>query len=266
MNGSTPRRRSAPLVVLALVASACSTEPARTSLRITAWGEDYIEQGIPAEVLSDGWAISFDRFLVAIDAVDMEGTPLPGAFVVDLTQPSMGEGHALGEVLVPAEDHPHLSFEIHPVTEAQAISASEDDRTQLLDEGLSMLVEGEATRGGETIGFSWGFATSTRYHECHGAADLADDPDPSSQLTIHADHLFYDDLDSEEPNVAFDLVASADADGDGEVTPAELRAVDISTQTRYQVGSRDITDLWGFIETQTGTVGHIDGEGHCAQR
>src|SRR5690606_19242015 len=106
------------------------------------------------------------------------------------------------------------------------------------------------------------FATDTRYVECHAAADLAEG-DASSQLTIHADHLFYDDLDSEEPNVAFDLVASADADANGEVTTEELRALDITAQTRYQVGSRDITELWGFIEAQTATLGHIDGEGHC---
>ncbi|MEZ4472315.1 MAG: hypothetical protein R3F60_16270 [bacterium] len=64
--------------------------------------------------------------------------------------------------------------------------------------------------------------------------------------------------------MAFDLIAAADADGDGLVTEAELAAVDISTQERYQVGSRPISDLWRFIEQQATTVGHIDGEGHCA--
>ena len=35
------------------------------------------------------------------------------------------------------------------------------------------------------------------------------------------------------------------------------------TLANYQVGSTDIMDLWHFIEHQTTTIGHIDGEGHC---
>ena len=126
----------------------------------------------------------------------------------------------------------------------------------------AQLLEGTATKGGEMVSFSWPFQTDTRYVDCASTAELAEG-DPKSQITIHADHLFYDDLDSEEPNVAFDLVASADTDADGEVTPDELRAVDITGESRYQVGSRNVTDLWSYIEVQTSTVGHIDGEGHC---
>jgi len=42
-----------------------------------------------------------------------------------------------------------------------------------------------------------------------------------------------------------------------------LLAVDLRPLANYQVGSADIVDLWHFIEQQTTTVGHIDGEGHC---
>ncbi|MEL6182331.1 MAG: hypothetical protein AAFS10_25470, partial [Myxococcota bacterium] len=129
--------------------------------------------------------------------------------------------------------------------------------------GYAMLVEGSATRGTESKTFTWAFATETTYLNCQTQADVEVNSEGVSQLTIHADHLFYDDLVSEEPNVAFDLVASADANGDGEVTQAELAQVDLSTQSRYQVGSAPIQDLWGFIEAQTRTLGHIDGEGHC---
>ena len=83
------------------------------------------------------------------------------------------------------------------------------------------------------------------------------------QLTIHGDHLLYDDLFSETPNVAFTLIADADADNDGEVSRAELEAVDLRPLPNYQVGSTDIVDLWHFIEHLTTTLGHIDGEGHC---
>ncbi len=107
------------------------------------------------------------------------------------------------------------------------------------------------------------FDTDTTYVNCETDQKLEDGGQATSQITIHADHLFYDDLVSDDPNVAFDLVASADTDGDGNVTEAELAALDISGEDRYQVGDLPVTDLWGFISAQTKTLGHIDGEGHC---
>jgi hypothetical protein len=259
----TLRRPSpAPLAPLVLLLCACSQDPGETELRITAYGEEFIEDRIPADVLVDGWELEFSRFLVAVSEVEADGVPLEGAFVVDLTQTSGGEGHELGTVPLPAEGSPSLDFRVAPTSQAEPVSATDDDVSTLADAGASIWVEGTATKGGQAVSFAWAFTTDTRYVDCHSTADLAG-PDAKSQLTFHADHLFYDDLDSETPNVAFDLVASADADADGEVTEAELRALDITGQSRYQVGSRDVTELWSFIEVQTGTVGHIDGEGHC---
>jgi hypothetical protein len=83
------------------------------------------------------------------------------------------------------------------------------------------------------------------------------------ELTIHGDHLFYDDLFSSEPSVRFDLIADADRNGDWDISQEELLAVDLRPLPNYQVGSTDIVDLWRFIEQQTTTLGHIDGEGHC---
>jgi len=258
------RHGAAPLLAWTWLTGACAPAAEDTSLHIDAYGEEFVEDQIPAEALIDGWTIEFSRFVVAISEVEAQGVPLEGTFVVDLTSASMGEGHELGAVMVPAEGHPELGFTVAPPgAGAQAVAATDDDVDQLEREGWSVLAEGEATRGGEVVRFSWGFAAQTRYEPCHGVAELADDAPPRSVLTFHADHLFYDDLDSEEPNVAFDLVASADANADGEVSPEELRAVDITAEERYQVGSRDVTDLWSFIEAQTTTLGHIDGEGHC---
>lgn len=252
----------ASLLSLGLLAGACS-DAGQATLRVTAYGEEFIEDRIPADVLVNGWEIDFRRFLVAVSEVEADGEPLAGAFVVDLTQASGGEGHALGTITVPAESQPALGFRVTPLDDATPVAATADDVATLVDAGASLWVEGSATKGGQVIDFAWAFSTDTRYVECQSTAELVDGGDAQSQLTFHADHLFYDDLDSETPNVAFDLVAAADTDADGEVTEAELRALDITTQTRYQVGSRSVTELWSYIEVQTGTLGHIDGEGHC---
>ncbi|HEY0133270.1 MAG TPA: hypothetical protein VGB85_04295, partial [Nannocystis sp.] len=129
--------------------------------------------------------------------------------------------------------------------------------------GYSLYVSGQATRDDVAVRFAWGFTTTTRYTACESQALVDNLHAPKIELTIHGDHLFYDDLFASEPKVSFDLIASADADGDGEVTQAELTAVDLRPLANYQVGSTGIVDLWHFIEHQTTTLGHIDGEGHC---
>lgn len=252
----------AATLLLALVA--CDAEGGEGTLRVAIYGEEFIEEGIPADVFSDGWSVELTRFLVAVDEIDADADPVPGQHVFDLTQPSGGEGHDVARLTVPAGTVEELSYRIAPAgIDAEAGNATPADVEALRDGGFSLLVEGVATKGDDEKAFAWGFTTTTRYSPCETNQEIDDGGTATSQITIHADHLFYDDLDSETPNVAFDLVAAADADSDGTVTAAELAAVDITTEARYQVGSRDIADLWGFIEAQTATVGHIDGEGHC---
>ncbi|MEM1348636.1 MAG: hypothetical protein AAGI01_08785, partial [Myxococcota bacterium] len=36
---------------------------------VTVYGEEFIEQGIPAEEMADGWAVTFDRFVVDVEDV-----------------------------------------------------------------------------------------------------------------------------------------------------------------------------------------------------
>jgi hypothetical protein len=251
---------STSFAALALLSVACDQGPA--TLQITAWGEDYVEDRIPAEVLVDGWEIEFSRFLVAIGEVEADGEALEGAFVVDLARDSGGAGHELGELTLPSGGRPMLSYRIAPLAGA-AVENPSEDVMRLVDANASMWVEGQATKGDQTVGFAWPFETDVRYVECQSTTELVGGEASRSRLTFHADHLFYDDLDSEEPNVAFDLVASADTNDDGQVSVNELWERSISGETRYQVGDRDIVDLWTYLEALALTIGHIDGEGHC---
>lgn len=264
----TTRHRISPclLTLLAIaVAPACgdADDPDGT-LRVTVYGEEFVEASIPAQEVVDGWAIDFTTLLVALDGVHADGVSADSdQQIFDITRSSGGGGHLVTELIVPSGRVEHLDYRIGPASEAISGNASADQVAHMNQGGHSIWVEGVATRGTETIAFAWGFATDTRYVHCHTEQDVPAGGTATSQATIHADHFFYDDLESSEPNVAFDLIASADADMDGTVTQAELRATDITGQTRYQVGTRDIEDLWGFLEAQTQTLGHIDGEGHC---
>jgi hypothetical protein len=251
------------LLALPLAMTACgeeTKEEAKTH-RLTVYGEAYIEDRIPAGD-TDGWTVDFEAFLVAVGDVKAGDTDVGGQRVFDLARSSGGTGHLFAD----AADGPFdtLEYRVAPAAGASAGNATAAQVERMNQGGHSVWVSGTATKGGETRTFAWGFDTDTRYFGCHAEPADVGDGTVRSVFTIHADHLFYDDLVSEAPNVAFQLVADADADGDGEVTRAELEAVDITGLDRYQVGNADdVTDLWRFIEAQTRTLGHIDGEGHC---
>ena len=251
----------ASLALLALV-FACSAAPER-DYTATIYGEAFIEEGIPADEFVDGWSVTFDRFLISVGEVSLAGAPLSDAAqrfqVFDLAQASGGAGFEVGSGAHAVTD-PDVGYIIAPSADAVAGNASAGDLELMTQGGHSLHIVGTATRAGDppmTRTFTWSFATRTMYAAC----DI--DGASAAQLTIHGDHLFYDDLVSAEPNLAFDLIAAADTDDDGEITEAELRAVDITTEARYQVGDLTaITDLWRFLEQQTATLGHINGEGH----
>ncbi|MDC0723045.1 hypothetical protein [Nannocystis bainbridge] len=242
-----------------LLVCACTTATERT-YEASVYGEEFIEEGIPTAIFSDGWSVSFDKFLVSVGDIRVADQPLGEEDepyrIFDLAQASDGAGFPIIDGTITAEN-PSADYVVGPSSDVIAGNATEDDVALMKTGGHSIYVEGKATRGGESLNFIWGFSTRTRYSGC----DLAGSTDV--QLTIHADHLFYDDLFAENPKVAFDLIAASD-DGDGELTADDLRGVDITTQERYQVGNlTNITDLWSFVEQLTATLGHINGEGHC---
>ncbi len=253
--------RAAAAAAVALVLPACAEEAGDGTVDVRIYGEEFIEEGIPADVFVDGWSVSFTRFLVAVDGIATPDAEDPKRYLYDLTPSSNGEGFAVAS-LASASGETLLEYRVGIGAAADGGNAMAD-ATMMEENGYSVFVEGTGTKGAQSIAFAWGFTTETHYHECEVASEVPDGGAIDSVITIHADHLFYDDLESPEPNVAFDLVAAADTDMDGTATPEELAATDITSQSAYQVGSRDITDLWHFIEAQTQTLGHIDGEGHC---
>lgn len=272
---TTTARRPSLLTAAALAwaaLSACADELAGGTLEVRVFGEDFIEDQIPADAFADGWSVEFSTFLVAISDVavgqssnnDTPALTAPTTKVFDLTQDSGGRGHLLTSVQVPGGRYDNTTFTIAPAdTGAITGNVSNDQVAAMVSAGASVLVEGRATRGQETKTFAWAFTSRTRYLACESTAKV-DGGTHATQLTIHADHLFYDSLVAEEPALRFDLIANADTDQDGRVTQSELAAVDITAEADYGVGNRtDITTLGAFIEAQLHTLGHIDGEGHC---
>jgi hypothetical protein len=240
-------------------------------LAVNVYGEEYIEEEIPADVFADGWTVAFEHFYVVVGDVsvaqgDAAAEVSTAEFqVFDLAAGSKGKGHALISEVVSEGAYDNTAYVVAAADDAVVAVGQEVDLELMTANGYSVYVAGKATKGSIIKTFAWGFKTRTQYEGCKSTAQIEGGKPGSVQLTIHGDHLFYDDLFAEEPAVRFDLVAQADddGDGDGEISQAELEAVDIRPLANYQVGSADIVDLWHFIEHQTTTLGHIDGEGHC---
>jgi len=145
----------------------------------------------------------------------------------------------------------------------------------MLDGPYNVYVSGTASKADVRKHFEWGFSEPVRYASCvdvRGGQEtsgvvVGDGAEVDAQLTIHGDHLFYDDLASPDAKLRFDVIAAADADADDEVTLAELSAVQLAdlsaNQGTYGVGAFDVDDMRAFVEAATQSLGHFDGEGHC---
>lgn len=216
--------------------SACS-DTGEGTVEVRVYGEAFIEEGIPASDMADGWEITFSRFDVTVTDVTVAGVTLPDGVALDLSTASSGIGQALTSGLVPTGRHDGSSFVITRVE-----------------------VEGTATKGEETRTFDWVMDQPTQYDQCDTETRVTSSEQGVFQVTVHADHLFYDSLVSEEPELRFDALAAADTNGDDEITEAELTAAGVGS---YDVGNEDIDDLWSWLLAHARTLGHVDGEGHC---
>jgi hypothetical protein len=239
--------------------------PATWSLET--WGEAFIEEGLPAEEFVDGCSATFDHFLVTVANPGLVGgsgeavSDLPAETVWDL----VGAGpHAIGASEVPATTYSRVDVTVGPASAAAAAgNATADQVAQLVDGGWSIHVAGELTCGARSAAFAWGFDTETTYR-CEPELTLAAGGQGSTEFTVHGDHLFYDALEDPEAGLRGEALLDAD-DGDGDLTQAELAAVALAPLGDYDVGGfSEVTDLAAFVEHQTTSVGHVDGEGHCA--
>jgi hypothetical protein len=140
--------------------------------------------------------------------------------------------------------------------------------------GLSLFVEGVATKGATTKRFAWGFSTNTLYDECRNddfgeGATVPTGGQEVVQLTIHGDHLWYDDLESPNAKLRFEAIANADGNQDGQVTLEELAAMPLTSLPLGQYGTGSaghVKTLKDFVSSLGRTVGHFRGEGACVSK
>ena len=201
----------------ALLVVACGDDGGEGQVTVTAYGESFIEEGIPAEAMKDGWAVTFESFVVTLNDIEVAGVGVADPDPVDLSVPSQGRGHELATVTVPAGVHGDAGFTIARIE-----------------------LQGSATKAGSSRTFDWVLDSPTRYTRCDTKTEVVAGAKATFQVTVHADHLFYDSLVSQEPALLFGALADADTDTDGKLAQSELAAADIGA---YDPGNEDMDDL-----------------------
>jgi hypothetical protein len=274
---------------LALSVNACGSDDeadGEGAITFTTWGEEYIEQEIPADSgdgdgFVDGWSVVFDKFLVnfqnivVADAAGEVAAEHAGSMLFDNTVE--GVKTIIEFEGVKAKAWNRVSYEIAPASADSELSAEVGaaDKQLMVDGGYSLYVAGTATKGSASKSFAWGFDIGTKYQECHSEQNGREEEglvvknggQLEAQLTTHGDHFFYDRLQSSDnpaivTSLRFDGIAAADADEDDEVTREELdeQLLDVFL---YDPSGFDAATMGAFVESLARTVGHFRGEGEC---
>lgn len=253
------------------------------SLNVTTFGEEFIPTKIPSEVFTEepDSDVTYSKFLITFSnlKVGAEGTDeenvFAGPVVFDMHE--AGRHDVTSFTDIEARRWDKVSVEVKPAegTPEKGTDAVTDDDLQLLaDGGFSVYVEGTLNRSGDEKDFAWGFTTSTLFHDCKTADGGAGVVVPSGaagtwELTIHGDHLFYDDLQNASAKTRLTAIVEADADDDGAVTMAELEAVDLTELPGDQYGTggaAGVENLGDFVAELSRTLVHDTGEGECTSQ
>jgi len=253
------------------------------------WGEEYIEQEIPASEFADGWSAKYDKFLINIGNIrigDSEGNEAArkdGFILINHVAAGVKPVTTLDGIA--AKNWDLVSYQIRPVSDPAQLEvgagATEADKTFMIANACHVYVEGTISKSGEdSKTFKWCFSVATLLDECEGELEgkltkgvvVTEGGEDQVQLTIHGDHFFYDDLQSAEAVVKGQVLVDADAEDvetgsvDGEITLEELAAVDIDDlpPDAYGTGAATgVENLRDYVTFLSRTLGHYRGEGEC---
>lgn len=268
-------------------------------LVLSAGGGAALQKGFPhseggaLHEFVDGWSLQFDKYIVVIGDVVLseqgsgeEVGSFSGPVIVDLTEDG-GLNHELATITGLPARRLDIEFSFLQATdEASNQNAAESDVEVMIAEGLSYIIEGEATREGETVAFSFHIPVSSRYYQCNNGVDqtrgIAIEADKTTDALIyaHALHLFWDTLAAGDEDLRFDAFAAV-AGEDSVVEVEELVDQDLTDlrdadgepltdeaghRVIYNSGSflgPDELDLQAFFYYATRAGVHFNGVGFC---
>jgi hypothetical protein len=288
-------RRCWWVACLVLVALSCLPDDTRippSSLTVTASSDELLQRGILASATADGWAITYDQFLICLGRGSVEGgsckaySDLDYSRVLEARTPGsqeLGVIYARGQCSFDFElSSPHAdtllgagvvegdkTFMRTPATDAYAAEA-----------GVSIYVAGRATKDGSEKRFAWPYRYRIDYSTCGAPVngvmaygfDLPVNGAATAELRIRGGTLFQNQLDEANATLGFGVIADADSvygDNDGEVSLAELGLVplaDVATADWYADADADWKTLEDYLYLGLfSQVVRYHGDGTCEQ-
>lgn len=221
-----------------LALTAClpaDTRPEPGSFATTVVGEEAIRTGFAT---SDGWDVAFDEFLISLGEVGLEGDDCnPYAEsdylrILDMRQPNaqrLNLMYALGSC--------EFSFLVEDPSRDAVLGAGVDEAdknmmrsagsdTFVENSGVALYVAGSAVRDDELYRFAWSFRHNLQYTDC-GTVEFESGASDEVEIHVRGRVLFQQNLEDDSP-LQFDAFASADVDGDHDITLEELNSVTLT--------------------------------------
>ncbi len=282
------------LAVLLVALSGCGASGSTGDVLIALEAEDTITGGLAAgateQDVIDGWSIAYTQFVATLGDVHVARSATgamrvsPALTTVDLRSlPSSGFTLARFSALEAARwDVFGFSTRATSASAMRDRSVSDADFAEMISGGCTFLIAGTLTdASGRAVDFRLCIPALTSYGPCStpdgmsGLAVVSSATTPA-HVTVHGDHLWFNSFPSgAEATVErrAQWMFDCDADHDGHVTEAELRATPaaaVFTTTRHYdlaggptVDGHGIRTAWDFVRAQMTTVGHFQGEGDC---
>lgn len=274
-------RKCISTAILACALGCSSSDDGKGNVAFTTWGEEFIEKEIPAATFEDGWSVKYSKFLLVLRAITVaDGTTVAAkqekAVLFDMTKPGVKPVVTFKDL--DAKNWTHVSYQIGPMSADVELGpgVTDADRQLMLTAKAVTHVEAVASKAGVSKSFVWDFTTPTLFDGCRGEKDgketegvlVTNGGTDEVQLTIHGDHLYYDDLQAANAKMRFQAIADADADMDGKITQAELGMVRLTAIPKANGaygtgGAAGVNTLADYVAALSRTVGHYRGEGEC---
>jgi hypothetical protein len=238
------------------------------ALAFRANGEDFVRQGFTSK---DGWEISFDHVYVSLAKLTAYQTEPPFDATADATaagdlsakaQVGVGSSMVVDLAAGDADAEPVLIKTVEaPAGRYNALSWEMTPADAGPAQGYSLLMQGTATKDGETLPFAIGVDETLAFTCGDFVGDdrkgiVAAGETADVEATFHFDHLFGDgdapmDDDINTGALGFGPLAALAENGVVQLDGAALKA---------KLSTADYATLLGILPS----LGHV-GEGHCAE-
>jgi hypothetical protein len=278
------------LGALTFAVSGCGDTVARGDVRVTLSGGDGTQRGLANHLFQDGWSVQFTKYLVSVGDFTLTSAQGDTHAVAEhvLVDVQKGDVSLTGLTGLPAGRY-GVAFQVSP-PEARTVagaSVSAEDLALMRERGFSYYVEGRAQHRDPTLGiytFRMGFPVRARMVDCINGVDgtqgivVPENSVASAEVTIHAEHMFYDRLGTHRGvQLRFEAIA-ATADTSRAITPEGLATQDLldlhgldggelkdaqGQPVVYLPGAYALRTLQEFISQSIVDQAHLNGGGVC---